>query len=83
MKKKHKNLTHRVLSGTPSRITARPSRRLITPTTSPEKLGGFRRKTGKETTFAPYFFPGISKFHGNLSLASGKLPSPVARSPPP
>lgn len=57
------------------------SRRLITPTTPPEKLGDFRRKTGKETTFAPYFFPGISKFHGNLSFASGELPSPVARSP--
>lgn len=57
------------------------SRRLITPTTSPEKLGDFRRKTGKETTFAPYFSPGIPKFHGNLSFASGKLPSPVARSP--
>lgn len=56
---------------------------LITPSTSPEKLGGFRRKIGKETTLVPYFLPGFPKFHSYLSLASGKLPSPVARSPPP
>ena len=57
------------------------SRRLITPSTSPEKLGGFRRKIGKATTLVPYFSPGIPKFHSYLSLVAGKLPSPAARSP--
>ena len=57
------------------------SRMLITPSTSPEKLGGFRRKIGKATTLVPYFSPGIPKFHSYLSFATGKLPSPAARSP--
>ena len=83
MKTKHKNLTHRVLSGTPSPITARRLAQAHHAHHFTGKLGGFRRKTGKETTFAPYFSQGISKFHGNLSFASGKLPSPVARSPHP
>lgn len=81
MKKKHKNLTHRALSGTPSPITARRLAQAHHAHHLTGKTWGLSSKNREGNNICSLFFPGISKFHGNLSFASGNLPSPVARSP--